>query len=197
MAHLQIGHAGQELGSSAMASREPAGSLAAAPAIRGKGKKVQGVLQLTLGSPEVVARPERCRWRRILAAASSVTAEGTATAAATPGVSGRFRGRGGRGRRGGAGGELREGRGDAERQREATAVAPSSVTGSSSREGESTKRRRRKKRRGGVASRGCSRGVLLGLQAASRRWHSGGPAQDTQGCCLLEEEETKILQKTP
>jgi hypothetical protein len=53
-------------------------------------------------------------------------------------------------------------------------------------EEESTKRRRRKKRRGGVASRGCSRGVLLGLQAASRRWHSGGPAQDTQVCCLLE-----------
>jgi hypothetical protein len=39
MAHLQAGHVGQELGSSAMASREPAGSPAAALASRRVGKR--------------------------------------------------------------------------------------------------------------------------------------------------------------
>jgi hypothetical protein len=39
MAHLQAGHVDQELGSSSMASREPAGSPAAAPASRRAGKR--------------------------------------------------------------------------------------------------------------------------------------------------------------
>jgi hypothetical protein len=44
---------------------------------------------------------------------------------------------------------------------------------------------------------GLLQGILLGLQAASRRWHSGDPAQDTQVRCLLEEEERNFCREPP
>jgi hypothetical protein len=46
---------------------------------------------------------------------------------------------------------------------------------------------------GGPWHPGAAPGSHLNLKAASRRWHSGDPAQDTQVCCLLEEEERKFL----
>jgi hypothetical protein len=64
-------------------------------------------------------------------------------------------------------------------------------------ESELGRERKRRKREGG--RRGVfleSPGDHLGLKAASRRWHSGDPAQDTQACCLLEEEERDFC-RTP
>jgi hypothetical protein len=56
---------------------------------------------------------------------------------------------------------------------------------------------REREGRGGPWRPGAALGSHLDLKAASRRWHSGDPAQDTQVCCLLGEEERKFLQKTP
>jgi hypothetical protein len=56
---------------------------------------------------------------------------------------------------------------------------------------------KKEKEEGVRGVQGGLQGVLLGLQAASRRWLANGPAQDTQVCCLLEEEERRVLQKTP
>jgi hypothetical protein len=57
--------------------------------------------------------------------------------------------------------------------------------------------KRKKDGEGGVASRGRSPEGSSHPSAASRTWLAGGPAQDTQACILLEEEERRILQKTP
>jgi hypothetical protein len=65
-------------------------------------------------------------------------------------------------------------------------------------ESELGRERKRRKREGG--RRGVfleSPGDHLGLKAASRRWHSGDPAQDTQACCLLEEEERDFCREPP
>jgi hypothetical protein len=55
-------------------------------------------------------------------------------------------------------------------------------------EEKSEKRKRRGEMRRASWRPGDAPGSLLGLKAASRRWHAGDPAQDTQLLCLLEEE---------
>jgi hypothetical protein len=117
-------------------------------------------------------------------------------AAAIPGFSGRFRGRGGRGRRGGARGELGGGRGGAERRGEATA----GELGSGVHAGRIEKRRGRPREEedegeGAGRPRGVSRWSPR-PQAASRRWRGGQPCVQHAGACCLNEEDRRFA-KSP
>jgi hypothetical protein len=158
-----------------MASREPTGSPAAAPASRRRGKGPGGSSAYPRLAGEVGVAGGKTGGEQS-AAASRVSAEETAAQSATPGVSGRFRGRGGRGQRGRGAGGVGVARGRPE------LAGDGGNSGGGARDlrvfsGDRARKRGREwGKRDGTRGAGCRlQGLISVARAASRRWQRRSP----------------------